>query len=87
MDREELSKLPEDTFPCFFYGVPSLLVKEPDKFVYLKHNMPVYMGTGRKIKPFKYSWCVYSIYYSKVHEPLNLSEIVLNNSSIPLGEL
>ena len=87
MHREELSELPVGTFPCFFKGEPALLVKEPDKFVYLKHNRDYYRGSGINIKPFKYSWCIYSPQYSKVHEPMNLSEIVLNNSNMPLGEL
>ena len=90
MDREDFKRLPIGHTPVLFKGTKAMLVKEKNAVgsfnVSLKHNNPRFKGGGWAIKGFDYSWYLYNGRDSRVHEPLNLSDVVLLEV-IYLGEV
>ena len=90
MDREDFKKLPFGHTPVLFKGERAVLVKEENLVgsfnVSLKHNYHRFKGGGECIKGFEYSWYIYNGRDTRVHGPLNLSDIVLLEV-IYLGEV
>lgn len=81
MIKEDFKRLPMGHLPVLFKGERAMLVKEENIVgsfnVALKHNNPRFRGGGERIKGFEHSWYIYNGRDTHVHEPLNLSDIVL----------